>query len=558
MSWVVAIVLIALEGPRQDSAIARSVAAMAMIWQVERHIDPQTGHYVAELAADPAYLTVPAIYKGIDNAVAGFNSAIATVSFGYRPIDTGGQVSVGLGDNSLNFQALRLAHTVDSRGGNEYAAALSLARSEGDGSVDFGDHEFARYNLQLQRSTAGTQSDLLVAYQDKFYGWPGAYTGFATLPETDDTQTTLIAANHRHNTDRGWWEIGGFSRRLVDDYDFDRRTVESGAPGSFDHETKVIGLGFQGYYETGRVAWRYGAQLTSDELVRSTDLTNGTFKERDYATLTVVPEVLLDLDNGSSVELRAGATLDYSDRGGSAGSPLAGVVLRVPSSAGVTEYGLEYAATSQLPGYTVLNSNPSGLFGGNASLGRERSRQLALSIAHEAGEWHGRAVLFSREDERLVDWTYARGAPFARQANAVDLDVVGFEGFVSHSRGTIDLAAGYTWLDKDPDYGSAAVDASFYALNFARHRLTLALNYRFAEQFELRFDTEYRRQEDNPLRVGDDSTYLASASLAWNAVAGSGFSALLIVDNLTDSEFQPFPGTPAAGRQYSLRASYAW
>ena len=29
-------------------------------------MDPQTGHYVAELAVDPAFMSVPAIYKGID------------------------------------------------------------------------------------------------------------------------------------------------------------------------------------------------------------------------------------------------------------------------------------------------------------------------------------------------------------------------------------------------------------------------------------------------------------------------------------------------------------
>src|SRR5210317_939698 len=42
-------------------------------------MDPQTGHYVAELPVDPAFLSSPAIYKGIDNAVEGFNAAIATV-----------------------------------------------------------------------------------------------------------------------------------------------------------------------------------------------------------------------------------------------------------------------------------------------------------------------------------------------------------------------------------------------------------------------------------------------------------------------------------------------
>ena len=521
-------------------------------------MDPQTGHYVAELAVDPALMSVPGIYKGIDNALEGFNSAIATVSYGYRPIEAGGLISLGAGNDSLNFQSLRLGHVFGTTGGNEAAAALSVARSEGDGSLAFGDHEFARYNLQLQHRTGSTQSDLIVAYQDKFYGWPGAYTGFSSLPEIDDTQTTLITANHRRVTDTGWWELGGFYRGLEDDYDFDRRTSETGAPGSFEHETKVAGVGLQGLHETGRVSWRFGAQVMSDELVRSTDLTNGQFTERDYATVTVVPSFAFDLESGNSLELRSGATLDYSDRDGSEVLPLVSLTLHRPSATGHTEFSLEYAATSQLPGYTALNSNPAGLFGGNPQLQREQAKQLALTVAHEADEWRGRAALFSRKDDDLVDWTYATGAPFSRQANAVDIDVFGFEAFVSRQWSAVELAAGYTWLDKDADYGNALVDASFYALNFARHRATLAINYRFAERFELRFDNEYRSQEDNPLRAGDDSTYLASAALAWNAAAESGFSAALVADNLTDSEFQPFPGTPAAGRQFSLTASYTW
>ena len=78
------------------------------------------------------------------------------------------------------------------------------------------------------------------------------------------------------------------------------------------------------------------------------------------------------------------------------------------------------------------------------------------------------------------------------------------------------------------------------------------------ESLEFRLDNEYRRQEQNPLRVGDDSAYLASAALVWNGGAGNGFSAAMVADNLTDSEFQPFPGTPAAGRQISIRVSYNW
>ena len=516
-------------------------------------MDPQTGHYVAELPVDPALMSTPAILKGIDSAVEGFNSAIATVAYGLSGVAGGGELTAGVGSDGLDRQAARIGYL--SQGG--FGIALSAARSSGDGTLPYGDHEFARYNVQLQHLGERRQTDIVLAYQDKFFGWPGAYTGFASLPETDDTQTTLALFNQRRETTNGWLEYGAYFRRLEDDYDFNRLDYETGTPGSFEHETRVMAVGVQGQQRRGRLTWRYGGQFSQDELVRSTDLTNGSFTDRSYATATIVPSGDVELAAGV-LTWRAGLTLDYSNRDGSEVSPLMGLALERGGENGTTTWSLEYAATSQLPGYTALNSNPTGLFGGNPMLGREKARQLSASVTRESDRWQARATLFGRRDDGLVDWTYASGAPFARQANPVDLDVLGFEMFFTMALGDVDLAAGYTWMEKDADYGNAQVDASFYALNFARQRATLALRCRFASQFELRLDTEYRRQEDNPLRSGDDSAFLASAALQWDGASRNGFHLALIADNLTDSDFQPFPGTPAYGRQYSLNVTYAW
>jgi hypothetical protein len=517
-------------------------------------MDPQTGHYVAELPVDPAMMSMPTVHKGIESAIDGFNSAVATVSYGIGPVRAGGAIELGVGDYGLNSQALRFGHVTD----NGVGLALSAARSEGDGTLPNGDHEFARYNAQLQFSNGDVQSDIIVSSQDKFYGWPGAYTGFASLPETDDTQTILVLLNQRRESANGWFEFGGFYRRLEDDYDFNRTDVETGTPGSFEHETKVMALGFQGSQQTGRIDWRYGGQVTKDKLVYSTDLTFGSFDDRTYATLSIVPSIETTFTSGSVLTWRAGLTADHSNRDSSAVSPLLGLSLDRADARGVTIWSLEYAQTTQLPGYTALNSNPSGLFGGNALLGREKAKQLSASVSRETTGWQLNATVFARNDEDLVDWTFATAAPFARQANAVDIDVVGTEVVMAWQWDRMDLTAGYTWLDKDADYGNAQVDASFYALNFARHRATLAVRYRLPGGFEFRLDNEYRRQEDNPLRDGDDSAYLASLSVVWKGRGDHGFSAALIADNLTDSEFQPFPGTPAAGRQLSVRASYNW
>jgi hypothetical protein len=127
-------------------------------------MDPQTGHYVAGLPVDPALMSKPAIYKGIDGAIEGFNSAVATVAYGIGLVQQGGSLNVGFGSDSLNYQSLRVGHV--SKDG--IGVAVSAARSEGDGSLPFGDHEFSRLNVHLQAMSNEVQSDVIVSYQDKF------------------------------------------------------------------------------------------------------------------------------------------------------------------------------------------------------------------------------------------------------------------------------------------------------------------------------------------------------------------------------------------------------
>jgi vitamin B12 transporter len=123
---------------------------------------------------------------------------------------------------------------------------------------------------------------------------------------------------------------------------------------------------------------------------------------------------------------------------------------------------------------------------------------------------------------------------------------------------TLDVVGGYTWIDKSSDYGTAQVDASYYALNYARHRLTLALVYKPVRQLEIRWDNEYRRQRENVLRTSGNSAYITALSLSWLVMSRPQVRLSLIADNLTDSDFQEFPGTPPMGRQVSLGLGLDW
>ncbi len=518
-------------------------------------LDPQTGHYFAELPAPPAMLTAPALLTGVDNALGGFNSTVATVGYRFAPLDPGYDAGAGLGTDGLRFLSARAA----ARAANTAAdigAELAVATSSGDGSRDNGDHDFERYAFRAQRSSADGQTDLLLAYQDKFYGWPGAYTGFASLPETDHTQTTLAVLNHRQETAAtGWWEAGAWYRSLEDDYDFDRRTAESGVPGAFDHETRAGGIALHGRRDGAAVDLRYSLQATADELVSSTDLTEGPFASRSYASAALLPSMTRAAGAGE-LEFGLGARLDWTNREGSELLPSAFVAWRQQTAAAERTWRLSWAETSQVPGYTALASPPDGLFGGNPTLGRETARTLELGYSHVAESWRAEATVFRRDDDDLVDWTFLSGAPFVRQANPVDLEVLGAELYLARAWSRLTLRAGYAWLDKDADYGTASVDASYYALNYARQRLTVALEYEFAATWRLAMDTELRRQADNPLRSGSDDAFAASLALFWRPLSGLDLS--VVVDNVTNSDFREFPGTPAPRRQVSLQARYSW
>ena len=113
-------------------------------------------------------------------------------------------------------------------------------------------------------------------------------------------------------------------------------------------------------------------------------------------------------------------------------------------------------------------------------------------------------------------------------------------------------------MDKNPNYGDASVDASFYALNFARHRATIAVQYKLTDKIEFHLDNEFRLQKENPLRATSAKSYLASASIIFVPDAINGLTISASAENITDEDFQQFPGTPASGRQVSLNLQYDW
>ena len=513
--------------------------------------DPQTGHYFAEIPVAPAMLLTPRVLTGSDNALGGFNAGVGTVAYGWRPIEQRGEASLAFGDYATNRQSLYQG-VVSSAGSRRVAADIELARSESDGSVPFGDHDFKRASGRVQLRDADSQTDFFAGVQKKFFGWPNLYTPFG-FNETEDLHTTLYAFNHRAQLDStDYWQVGAYYRRNFDDYEFNRAVP--GASNPFEHTTRVSAVSLEGRLTEGDYLVAYDLQAMRDHL-DSTALTFGRFHTRDYYKVTFVPERTYATSSGQ-LRVRAGLSFDDTNRDKSALSPIVEAALTRPN--GQRLY-LQYSESTQVPTYTALNSNPSaGLFRGNANLGRATSRNLEAGLALERAGWKIEAAVFQRWDDKLTDWTFTRGVT-ARTANAVDIGTLGFEVVATRRSARYDWVFGYTFLDKDADYRSATVDASFYALNFAKHRLTAAVTARLGQGFELRVDNELRIQEKNLLRtVGGDDAVLTSVGLYYLPPKLRGLELSVLVDNVWDDNFQEVPAVPAARRQYSVGATYRW
>ena len=524
-------------------------------------LDPQTGHYTTELPIAPEMLGEPQVRTGTDNALGGFNSAVGTIGYSWRRMTRGGSITIGGGENSLNFQRLHNAWTQPLGNSEDWTIGYEgeYSRSESDGAVQFGDHNFYRGSGRIQLLGPDSQTDFFAGYQSKFFGLYGMYTGnqyTAFNPyETENIKTRLFILNHTNfYSERSFWEATAYHRRNGDHYIFNRFSPNN----NFIHETGVSSIGLAGLHAYGKqFALRYALQITGDDIESST-LEEGKFTSRSYSKLSILPQYQIELENRQSVTIEAGATLDETNRDGSKISPLAEVSWRMEDGEGnFDRLHLSYAQSTQLVGYGAIGgSETSGLFRSNHDLSREISKNIELGYTLDRTVWSLDGAFFYRWDNNLVDWTFTGAG--ARAAENVDIETFGFEIVGSHRWDRVEAIASYGYLEKKEDYGNTAVDGSFYALNFPENRLTLSLNWNPNDLFEIRIDNEWRDQHENSLRTGPDQSTYSHLAASFFPAQIEDLELFIALDKPWDKEFQDIPGTPGRGDQFSLGASYRW
>jgi hypothetical protein len=521
-------------------------------------LDPQTGHYFAEIPIAPHMLSGPAILTGADNALYGVNSSVGTVSFGWKPINTGGSVSIGTGTNDFNLQSLHAGVNMPLEGAKDWKLGLEgeFSHSQSDGSIDYGDHDFTRVSGRVQLVTPESQTDLFFGSQDKFFGWPNLYTPFG-VNETEELETRLLMLNHTQNyAQSSTFEVSAYYRTHNDHYIYSREN-----PSAFEafHETKVKSVALSGRHaQSESFSLNYSAQFIEDS-IESTTLENN-FTSRHYYKLSVLPEYQLALKKNQTLTVRLGAAFDNTNRDDSKTSLIGDVTWNTLNNDG-TEQTLyfSYAEASQVAGYTAIGGSDSGgLFRSNYSLERETTKNLELGLLVDEQSWQLNSALFYRQDDNLTDWTFNFDSSSARFANPVDINTTGIEFLATKHFDTTEIVASYTYLHKSENYGVADIDASFYALNFPDHRLTLGAVWNPTDIVGFRIDNEWRKQHENALRGSDDDALFTHLTLKITPPMLKNLFITLAADNLWGESFEEIPGTPGRGKQYTLSATYSW
>jgi vitamin B12 transporter len=521
-------------------------------------LDPQTGHYFAEIPIAQEMLSNANVLTGADNALLGVNSSVGTVSRDWTAIKTAGSASIGAGNNNFNLQRVHSGVSMALGDSTDWTIGFEgeYSRSESDGTIENGDHDFQRASGRIQLVGPSSQTDLFFGSQDKFFGWPNMYTPF-NVNETEDLDTQLLILNHTQEyAQDSTFEISTYYRRNKDHYVFSREN-----PNVFEafHETEVKSIALSGRHaQTASFALNYSTQFIADS-IESTTLENN-FTSRNYYKFSVLPEYRMDLQNDQQLTFRLGAAFDDTNRDDSQVSLIGDITWDTINADDTSQtFYLSYAEASQVAGYTAIGgSDTGGLFRSNYNLEREITKNIELGFALDRETWRLDSAIFYRQDDDLTDWTYSLNSTSARSANPVDIDTLGLELLAVKRFDNAEIITSYTFLEKSENYGAADIDASFYALNFPDHRVTLGIIWHPTDIIEVRIDNEWRKQEENILRNGDDDALFTHLTLKISPEQIKGLDIMLAADNLWDESFEEIPGTPGRGEQYTISATYHW
>ena len=556
-------------------------------------IDPQTGHYSTELPIAPEMLTNPKVLTGASNALRGFNSTSGTLSYQWSEMIEGSSLTIGGGQNALNFQRIHSAKTHNFADSPEwtYGTEFEYSRSESDGTIQNGDHDFSRLATRFQIIGPDSQIDLFAGSQDKYFGWPGMYTAtkYINPIEYEDIKTQLFIANYfKTYSEESFLQVTATHRINKDHYSLDgiKRNTQPVDYVDYegDQETRVSSLGFHFFNGfNSNMGINFTGQIIKDYW-RKSDAYNVPFTDnsRYQSKFSIAPEYIFKTSNENSLKLTYGLSLDSTSDELSSESSFFGNIQweRKQSNESQKTAYFSYSETSLVPGYTAIGAHKNSVHKNDPNLGREISKIFEIGGTIRDRNLKLNGTIFYRIDEDIVDWIYSyysyddeENSPTyeqwiysedtieSRAASSVDMKTFGIELLASRKWDNLETIASYNYLDKDSvvyNNENPKIEGSYYALNYAKHRFTLGLIWEPASWIKVRIDNEWRDQLENLLRKSDNRAFFTHLSLNISPQKNNDLEFFVSLDNLWDDNYEEMPGTPGKGRQASCGATYKW
>lgn len=522
--------------------------------------DPQTGHYTGELPLSSSMFKRGKIVTGLEQALNGFQGTAGGIEYNFDTIQSENLFTTSIGDRSLNGQSFDFSQVFEGGG-----AQINGAHSGQNGTQLDGESTFYRSSARIQFHDSNSETNIAYGFQQKDFQWPNLYAlkelhsavgSFGV--EGDNVQTHLAIAQHKLNfLDGDFVEFSGWYRRLRDDYEFD--VTKPNLFNLFQHKTELSGARVHGNLTEGDFFLKFST-LGAWDNIESSSLVFGPYSSRSYFQSSILPGVSFPMCDSQSIEIYAGPRIDDTNRTAGDVGVLSGISYNSNIESGMRKLYAEFSQSSQTPGYTALSSNSSaGLFRGNPNLHKQDTDNTEVGFVEEGRQDSKKLALFFRKDKNLTDWTYDSSiSPFAsRTANNIDTSTRGIELMSSHIfSDRISGLLGYTYLLKSGEYNLADVDASFYALNYARHRFVSRAGFRTSEETQIFVQGELKRQQENKLREGTRTPFFVDISLEYTPTQFQGFSVIATAQNVFNNEFEEVPGVPGTQMQGLVEMQY--
>lgn len=493
--------------------------------------DAQTGHFNLNLPVPPEVIGRLELVTGSQATIFGSDAVGGLVNV-ITAGDRGREICL---EGSLGSFQTRSGSVLGSWSEGKLHGLLFAKSATSDGFIQNRDYGLRQVYGSMSFPHPGGRTSLHYGYLDHRYGAQGFYGSYPSY-ETNQAHglwsiTELNGSGFRHHPLRL-----GFLFRQHSDHFYLYRSQPSRYENH--HRTRSWML------QANARLWSRG--MTSLSMVAEAGVNTIASNRLGHHQYTR-GAAGLDLQH----DLRPGLTVQgslrydrYSDFGG-AWAPGAGMAWFCRPE---LKLRCSYGRAFRVPSFTELYyESPSDL--GNSGLVPETAHSI------EGGaDWYAHpSAIFSwtvwrRFDREVVDWVrYQPGQPWrAKNIGRIEAAGLSIQGKLT-PLAKLELEAGYTFTSLRPDEGGFQ---SKYALEAARHQISLLARWRLARVWEWGTSIQFK------VRPSRRQSYTLAGSRLSRRVGPVIF--YIQGENLTDSQYEDFPGLEMPGRSITAGIRLHW